>query len=841
MPTVGIHKFGGTSVADAQRLKGVVDIVRAQRETGPIAVVASAGAGVTDQLVRIARDAAEGRQAAWAEVVDALRARHLATLADLGGDPATGAEIERLIAEAHDLATGSTLFREMTLRARDRLLAVGEKLSVRLLALACRKAGFDAVAVDADTFLETDGQFGEATPLGSMAERAIRGALAPIINQGHVPIVTGFIGRAPDGATTTLGRGGSDLSATVLAAGLAAAEVVLWSDVAGVLSADPRLVPTARMLEQLHYREAAELSYYGAKVLHPRTMIPIVKRGIPVWSRSTFAPKDPGTVIDGRFTPGSHPVKAISAVRGQALLSLEGNGLSGVPGVASRCFTALAREGISITMISQCSSESTICMAVPQSDADRAEQTLKREFRPELARGHVEDVVTLRGVALVAAVGHGMAHMPGIAGRIFTALGRRRTNVLAIAQGSSELNVSLAVNDADVEGALRALHDEFRLGLRDTGEDAPPVLDVILIGAGGIGRSLVRQMTDRREHMRQRFGVTPRVVGMADRSGYLFEPRGLKPDRLDAALAAKASGRAFADLPDSVRSSDAIDLLRHALSHRLSRPVVVDVSDSDGSARLFAEAFQLGADVVSANKKPLAGDLTEYEALVAAARQHGRLLRVEATVGAGLPVMDTLQMLLGAGDRMVRAEGCLSGTLAFVTSSLDAGMRFSEAVAEAAKRGYTEPDPVVDLSGQDVLRKAIILGRVSGVLDANAPIRLTPLVDPSLGGRPLPRLLDALKALDATFAARVEAARQRGAVLRYLARVDASGIDVRLADVPADSPLGALRGTDNMIVFQTERYHDRPLVISGPGAGIDVTAMGVLGDLMRIAAERRQA
>jgi len=833
-----IHKFGGTSVADATRLCHVVTIIQDQRREAQVAVVASAGAGVTDALLDLAREAGAGHAEACRQRVEALRSRHLTAITELGGDADTTVEVGRLLGEAHDVASGAALLGEMTARARDRLVAVGEKLSVRLLALAFRRAGVDAVAVDADTFLDTDEHFGEATPLGEVADRAIRVALTPLLDAGRLPIVTGFLGRAPDGATTTLGRGGSDLTATVLAAALGAREVVLWSDVEGVLSADPRLVPEARVLAQLHYREAAELSYYGAKVLHPRTMIPVVKPGIPVWSRSTFTPERPGTVVDGRFTPGSHPVKAISAVRGQALLSLEGKGMAGVPGVAARCFSALAREAISVTMISQSSSESSICLAVPELDADRAEQALKQAFRADLARGLVEEVVTTRRVGLLAAVGLGMAHTPGVSARIFGALGKRRVNVLAIAQGSSELNVSLAVNERDIVAALRALHGEFGLGLRDTGEDAARSMDLILLGVGSIGRALVRLVGERGAHMLERFGVAARVVGVADRSGYLFEPRGLAPERLEAALASKAGKGALADQPGAVATRDAVDLLREALSYRLARPVVVDVSDSDDSPRLFLEAFRLGADVVTANKKPLAGDAAVFRQLVQAAHEQGRLLRAEATVGAGLPVIDTLEMLLGAGDRLIRAEGCLSGTLAFVVSRLEAGERFSDAVAEAARRGYTEPDPVVDLSGADVGRKAVILGRVSGVA-ADASVRLTGLVDPALAGRPLPELLEALKTYDEPLAARVAEARSRGAVLRYLARIDASGIEVGLAEVPADSPFGGLRGTDNMIVFRTERYDERPLVISGPGAGVEVTAMGVLGDLMRTAAERR--
>lgn len=833
-----IHKFGGTSVADAARLRNVVEVVTTHGGNGPLVVVASAGAGVTDALVEIAREAASGNVSLCHERVDALGVRHRKTLTDLGGDEVAAAEIDRLVGEAREVAGSAALLGEMTARAKDRLLSVGEKLSVRLLALAFRRAGIDAEAVDADTFLDTDDRFGEATPLGEVADRGIRVALTPRFAAGRVPVVTGFVGRSPDGATTTLGRGGSDLTATVLAAALGAAEVILWSDVEGVLTADPRLVPEARVLSQLHYREAAELSYYGAKVLHPRTMIPVVKPGIPVWSRSTFTPDRPGTVVDGRFTPGSHPVKAISAIRGQALVSLEGNGMAGVPGVAARCFAALADQAINVTMISQSSSESSICVAVPEQEAARAEQALKRAFRPDLSRGLIEEVVVQRHVGLVAAVGLGMAHNPGVSARIFGALGRRRVNILAIAQGSSELNVSLAVEERDIESALRALHAEFGLGLRDTGEDAARTMDLILLGVGHIGRALVRLVGERGAHMLERFGVAARVVGLADRSGYVFDPRGLGPDRLQSVLAAKADGVPLANQTGGVAAVDGAEFLRDALSYRLARPVVVDVSDNSDSARLFLEAFRLGADVVTANKKPLAGEPGVFRQLAEAAREHGRLLRAEATVGAGLPIIDTLEMLVGAGDRLIRIDGCLSGTLAFVVSRLETGERFSDAVAEAARRGLTEPDPVADLSGADVARKAVILGRVSG-LAPDASVALDGLVDASLAGLSRAELFERLKGYDEPLARRVGEARSRGMVLRYLARVDASGINVGLAEVPVDSPFGLLRGTDNMIVFRTERYDEGPLVISGPGAGIEVTAMGVLGDLMRTAAERK--
>jgi aspartokinase/homoserine dehydrogenase 1 len=594
------------------------------------------------------------------------------------------------------------------------------------------------------------------------------------------------------------------------------------------------------VLRHLHFREAAEMSFYGAKVLHQRSMIPVVGPGIPVRVRNSFRPELEGTRVDGRYTPGSHPVKAISAIGRQCLVSVEGKGMAGVPGVAARVFRALGRRAISVTMISQSSSESSICLAVPAVHAADAEIALKQEFRPDLARGEIEEIQVLGEAGLLAAVGLGMAHTPGIAARVFGALARRSVNVLAIAQGSSELNITLAVNPDDVPTAVAAIHREFGLHRKDTGEDLADRLDVMLLGFGQIGRALTELLHRRADHIRERFGLQPRIVAVGDRSGFLFRPTGLSPEALAHAARAKQDGRALAMLDGAIVADTPMAMIRHALEYRLSRPVLVDVSDADGSHELFLEAFRLGADVATANKKPLAGEMDLFRDLQAKAQSSRRLLKAEATVGAGLPVVDTLEILLATGDRVLGAEGCLSGTLAFLMTRLEEGAPLSTAVEEAIRSGYTEPDPVADLSGADVMRKALILARMSGLADGGAEIRLTGLVDPSLAGLEHEALIARIRDdYDAPIAEQVEQARDRGEVLRYVARVRAGEIDVGPETVPLDSPLGRLQGTDNMIVFTSERYRSRPLVVTGPGAGIEVTAMGVLGDVLRIAAERK--
>ncbi len=829
-----VHKFGGTSLGSAERIVAVAELVAGT--PGPRVVVASAMAGVTNQLVALAEGAASGDASEAA--VEGLVDHHLEVLAAVAGDaPGVADALRRLLGEVEDLRRAALAMGELPLRARDRLLATGEKLSTRLLAAALEQRGQRAVALDADTFLDTDDHFGEAQPLAGVTTRHVRARLTPLLDQGVVPVVTGYCGRAPDGATTTLGRGGTDFSATFLGAALDADEVVIWTDVDGVFTASPHDVPEARLIDQLNYREAAEMSFYGAKVLHPRTMIPVADRGIPVSIKNSFRPDVGGTVVDGRFTPGSHPVKAITAVRAQALISVEGKGMAGRPGVAARVFGSLAEAGISITMISQSSSESTICFAVPRDAAGRAEQALKSALAEAIAGHEVEEIVVRREVALIAAVGLGMAQTPGVAARAFAALARRAINVLAIAQGSSELNLSLAVESDATVGALRAMHAEFGLDRIDTGDPAARRLDLLLMGCGQIGRALLRRLGEGRAAF-ERLALVPRVIGVVDRSGYVLAPAGLSDEAILALVAHKEAGGEILELPEGVPGI-AGDMVNEAVKYRLTRPVLVDISDADASPAAFLTALEAGADVVTANKKPLAADWPTFSRIRERELDQGRVIRAESTVGAGLPVIDTLQMLIATGDRVRGIEGSLSGTLGYLVSAVEGGLRLSDAVREAMARGFTEPDPLDDLSGEDVARKALILARWSAVGPPDVVVEREGLVPDDWAGSSPDDVIARLAAeVDEPLAARVAAARERDEVLRYVAVITPEGARVGLREVPVESPLGRLRGADNLVQFTTDRYHERPLVVVGPGAGVEVTAMGVLSDILRVAAVR---
>lgn len=832
MTRLQVYKFGGTSVGSAERIREAARLVRAC--PSPVVVVVSAMGGITNLLVAAADQAEQGE--IDRDRLAEISRRHLEAVGDLGLDPD---DIARpLLRELEELLVAAAVVHGLTPRIRDRILVTGEKLSARMMAaVLSADGGGPARPLDADTFLETDGKFGEASPLFGVYPPSTRAAIRPLLDASILPVVTGYCGRAPCGSTTTLGRGGSDYSATLVAAALGADEVTIWTDVPGVFSANPSIVPGARVLNQLNYREAGELSYYGAKVLHPSTIQPLIGDGTPVRIKSTFEPDALGTLIDAKATPGTHPVKAVSAVMNHALISIEGTGMAGVPGIAGRIFGTLAREGISVTMISQSSAESSVCIAVPQHRAADAQVALRGAFRLDLAHADVEDIRVQTDTALVAAVGLGMNHTRGVARRVFGAATKAGANIMAIAQGASELNITFAVHQDDAPKTIRSIHDEFGLHLLDPGEDNAAHVDLLLIGFGRVGRGLAALLHERAPAIKARFGIEPRVVGVSDRGGYLFRPTGIPTDTLAEAASAKEAGQGLASFNGVSRPGGPAELIDEAFKYRLSRPIVVDVSDGDSRA-LHITALERGADTVTANKVPLAGPLAHYRELAAVADRTGRFFRKEATVGAGLPIVDTVEHLVATGDRVRKIEGCFSGSLTYILSRLGKGDPFDEIIREAHKLAYLEPNPLVDLSGEDVRRKAIIISRVAGFEVADDRIGCTSLADRSGLGPDEAPPIDKIPSLCGALLDQAAQAQREGKVLRYVATIEPDEINVRPVPVDPLSPFGLLGGTDNIMSIHTDRYSESPLIISGPGAGIAVTSMGVLTDILRIVAER---
>jgi bifunctional aspartokinase / homoserine dehydrogenase 1 len=827
-----VHKFGGASLADSSAVRHAIDIIGSFRPE-PTVVVVSAMAGVTDALLEAARHAEAGNESTVSALLAQLRSRHLEVAGSLLPSGSARAEmlahIEDVFQDLDAIILELRLGGQLSARTADDVLSRGERLSARLVAAALDQAGHQAEYVDATDVVRTDAVFGQAAPDFALTEQSAQRVLSPLLERGTVPVIPGFLGATPSGDVATLGRGGSDLTATLLARSLGASQVFLWKDVPGLLTADPRLVPDARVIPQVHAREAAELAYYGAKVLHPRALIPLTGRRTSIYIRPFADPSSPGTEVSERATPGKSPVKALTAATGQALMTVAGNGMLGVPGIAARTFAALHGRQISVSLISQASSEHSICFSVPEPLAEEARRSLLQEFQGEIARREIDGVEVSPGMATLAVVGLGMQGTPGVAAGVFSALAAGGINVVAIAQGSSELNISVVISAAEAAEAQRRIHSAFQLSrIRGGSVVRPERMELILLGLGQIGQALAALLSGV-----DRPALSLHVAAIIDRSGFVFEPQGIPPRRLDSIVAAKRKGRPLSELPKA-RVASAEDAVAHIAGYALTRPVLVDLTAED-TAPVLERALLSGMDLVLANKRPLADSRAVTDGLWQTARARGRRILHEATVGAGLPIIDTYHKLVESGDTITRIEGLLSGTLGYVLSEVSSGVAFSAAVRAAMAKGYTEPDPRDDLSGMDVARKALILARLLGYPGELQPEAVESLVPAWARTIVLAEFLQRIEELDESWQQRVKSAADAGAVLRYVALVTPSEMAVGVRSVPLTSPFAAIRGSDNQLVFTTARYNEGPLIITGPGAGAEVTAAGVLNDILRLA------
>jgi aspartokinase/homoserine dehydrogenase 1 len=844
-----VFKFGGVAVGSAAAIRTAVGHV--QRAAPSVAVVVSAMNGVTDLLLD-AGHAALRHDAARCEAAAAeFETRHLGVIRELLRDRARRSALKEQIAgwgrEIRSMTESIGVLEELTTRAQDTLVARGERAAAAMVAAALNEAGIEAELVDALDVVHTERRAGTLWPDFAKCDRAAKKHVLPLLRVGRVAVMPGFLAAGPDGSLVTLGRGGTDFSAAILARGIGARSLTLFKEVDGLMTADPKSVPDARVLAELHYREAAELAYYGAKVLHPRTMIPLVERRIPLHVRNTFN-DSAGTRIAADVKPGAYPVKALTAIHRQALIAIEGNGMIGVPGVAGRAFTALSQAGHSVSMISQASSEASICFVVPEGEAKHAVAALEQAFQPERVLKLIDRIDARSGVALIAVVGLGMRGTAGIAARTFSAISAADVNIVAIAQGSSELNITVAVAEGDATRALVALHAEYQLHkIRPLADPTGREAKLTLLGFGQIGRELARQLVAHDAQLRRDHGVDLKVIAVADRSGIRIDDHGFSPAALQRFAKQKASGARLFDHGSHLTLGELQKTMQKELwvlpSHR---PVLVDLT-SEETGPLLQEALEHGFHIVCANKKPLAGPQIEFEMLTRTAKQRGLALRYEATAGAGLPVLDTIAKLHDSGDRIETILGCFSGTLGYLMTALEDGVPFSEAVRRAWQLGYTEPDPRDDLSGVDVARKALILARTLGYRREMEEIALQGLI-PSPGplGRGEGEALDpesfiaGLVSLDDDYRERVARARAEGKRLRYVAKITRRAISVGLEAVPESSPIAHLRGTDNQVAIYSRRYKTNPLVVTGPGAGAKVTAAGVLNDIVAIATMERR-
>ena len=808
-----VHKFGGTSVADAERYRHVARLLLARDEYEQITVV-SAMKGVTDALIELCGLASRSR-GEWRDKWHELRARHRGAVVSLLGE-SSGPRLEWLDERFDKLAeilAALAVIGELPSEVLDRVQGLGEVCSARLLGDYLESLGEDCAVLDAREVLVV-----EHSDLGVVVDWDISGQRLAQWRAKHPQrrvVVTGFVARDHSERLTTLGRNGSDYSGAIFAALFNAAELHIWTDVDGVLSADPRVVPEAVQLSELSYDEACELAYFGAKVVHPQTMAPAIERGLPIIIRNTFNPEHPGTRITaGQDVTG--PVKGLTLSPDLAVLNLEGTGLIGVPGTAERVFASLRDARVSVVMISQGSSEHSICCVVRSAEAQRAQAALLNAFAHELNIGQIQRVQLTEGVSVLAAVGDGMAGQPGVAARLFEALGRARVNILAIAQGSSERNISVAIDSAHATKALRAAHAGFWL--------SPQTFAIGVIGPGNVGAALLDQLHAAQPQLLGKANLDLRLRAIASSKKMLLDARGINSDWRERFEV----------------TEDALDLDRftaHLTESHLPHQVIVDCSASPAVADRYAQWLAAGIHVVTPNKQAGAGPLGRFDAIREAAAASGARFRYEATVGAGLPVISTLRDLVDTGDAVMSVEGIFSGTLAWLFNKYDGSVPFSQLVTEARRLGYTEPDPRDDLSGTDVARKLVILAREAGRDMTLEDVQVESLVPADLRQASVEDFMARLNEVDAAFAEKLANARAAGKVLRYVARLDGEGrASVGLVELPDDHAFANLRLTDNIVQFTTRRYCDNPLIVQGPGAGPEVTAAGVFADMLRVAA-----
>lgn len=813
-----VHKFGGSSVADADCFRRVAAILDSQ-PTKRLGVVLSACRGVTDALLRLVA-LAERQDDSYRSEIASLRARHATIAETLLAAQSARLYLAGFDRDCHDLEGilhTVKLTRSAAKNVSDLIAGYGEIWSTRLFhRFMEERSGRNGPFQWIDARKVVVVEWGPLGPGIQWAEsRAQMQTLVPPDYQGTL-IITGFIASDRRGVQTTLGRNGSDFSGSIFGALLDASEIQIWTDVDGVLSADPRRVPDATIIDSLSYNEAMELAYFGAKVIHPQTMAPAVGSSIPIWIRNTFAPEKVGTLICA--DPKSVlPVKGITSIEKVALINLEGAGMIGVPGTANRLFGALREEGISVILISQGSSEHSICCAIPQDQAERAAAVVRASFERELKEGQIQDVDVNPDLAILAAVGDGMAGTPGVAAKVFNALGSASVNIKAIAQGASERNISVVVDGKHATRALRAVHAGLYL--------SPHTISVGVIGPGTVGKVLLNQLASQSARLQTDAKLDFRVRGIMASKRMLLAESGVPLESWKEKFDQNAIEADFARFMEHVR----VDYLPHT--------VIIDCTASADIAKRYPEWLASGVHIVTPNKKANSADLPFYHRLRDARRAGSAYYMYETTVGAGLPVVQTLRDLRETGDDITSVEGIFSGTLAYLFNTYDGEKAWSDIVRDARQRGYTEPDPRDDLSGMDVARKLIILGREMGLALEMADVKVESLVPPGLEGNSIDDFMSRLPQHDASMSDRLETARARGKVLRYVGRLSAEGkATVGVVELDSKHAFANIALTDNVVRFATRRYCDNPLIVQGPGAGPEVTAGGVFADLLRLAA-----
>ncbi len=811
-----VLKFGGTSVGSVESIKLVIGILEKSISRGErTAVVFSAMGGATNRLIEIGRMAAAGNQE-YFELLKVVEERHFATirgLINVKQQSSTFANIKGLFNELEDILRGVSLIRELTDRTLDLIMSFGERLSTNIITEALKNKGIKAEFCDARQLIRTNAHFGKADVDFETTDRQI---LEHFAKTSALQCITGFIGATEEGITTTLGRGGSDYTASIFGAALDAQIIEIWTDVNGLMTADPRKVPNAFTIPSISYAEAMELAFFGAKVIYPPSLQPAFAKNIPLRVLNTNDADFEGTLVDRSANHKQYAITGISSIDDMALVNIQGSGMIGVAGISARLFTTLSESNISVVLISQASSEHSICFTIDHQLAERAQQVLEKAFEVEIKNGDIDSIGIEKNVSIIAIVGEGMRKSSGVAGKLFSVLGKNGINIIATAQGSSELNISVVISKNDLSKALNAIHGVFFLSETRS-------LNLFIVGVGLIGGTLLEQVGSQSAFLSGQRLLKLNVAGLSNTKRMLLEPSGIAPDRWREELAdngVKTSIPAFVD---------------RIIELNLPNSVFVDCTSDKDIVRHYGKLLDASISVVTPNKVANSGRYEEYQRLQRTALQRGVKFLYETNVGAGLPIINTIQGLMDSGDKFIKIEAILSGTLSYIFNTFGPGLRFADVVREAKAKGYTEPDPRDDLSGTDVGRKILILAREVGIPMEPEEVKIAQLLpDNCLQAPTVEAFFAELEKSNEFFEGLLDGAKAKNGVLRYIATLENGHATVELRPVDDKHPFYNLSGSDNIVSFTTDRYKDRPLVVKGPGAGAEVTASGVFADIMSI-------
>ncbi|WP_276502034.1 bifunctional aspartate kinase/homoserine dehydrogenase I [Terrimonas pollutisoli] len=810
-----VLKFGGTSVANADNINKVIAIVKESVKKDKTIVVVSALGGVTDLLLGAAALAAEGDET-YKSKLNLLEQRHLEAakqLIPVANQSQLLSLVKKSCNEIEDICNGIFLLRELTPRSKDRIGSYGEWLSSQIISAAFRAAGVENVWKDTRELIVTNANFTNAEVDFAATYQNIAEFFPH--QDASLFIVPGFIAATNNGVTTTLGRGGSDYTAAIIAAALTSKNLEIWTDVSGMMTADPRLTANARIIPHISYQEAMELSHFGAKVIYPPTIQPVMTKNIPVWIKNTFAPEDKGTLIESIANKNGNIVRGISCINNIALLSLEGSGMIGIPGFSKRLFEALSNEKINVILITQSSSEHSICVAVDAISASKAKQAVDYAFANEIALEKVEPLKIEIEHSIVALVGENMKSHPGISGRMFSAMGRNGVNIRAIAQGSSEKNISAVIATNDVRKAINVLHEEFF-------EKTYKQVNLFIIGTGNVGGKLLGQIKQQLGFLQKQMQLQLRVVGLSNSRKMIFKEEGIDPAKWKEQL-------------EEADKADLQTFVQEIINRNLRNSIFVDITANDKVASVYDQLLQKSISVVACNKIAASSSFDNYRRLKDLAGEYNCQFLFETNVGAGLPIIGTLNDLLRSGDSVHQIDAVLSGTLNFVFNNYDGKQKFADVVKQAQDEGYTEPDPRLDLSGTDVMRKIMILARESGEKIEMNDIANSSFMPASCMQGTVADFYSAMAKEEDHFKKLYDKANAEGCKLKFVASYKDGKASVGLQHIDPNHDLYHLYGKDNVVLFYTDRYKEQPLVVKGAGAGAEVTASGVFADIIRAA------